>query len=100
MAKIIHANPNRAEQESKLFTLQEADKRRRSEYMRKLVKSPSFRRYVLAEILNDELKKAESVEALPTNGTVEQTGQFAIIQIAVTKKLRAIIDRIEAFSVE
>lgn len=100
MAKIIQANEARAEIEDKVIQAQESLKKRRKDYMRKLIASPSFRKFVVEEILNDELSRAESIHSLPTTGSVEQTGQFAIVQLAVAQKLRAIIARIEAFNVE
>lgn len=92
MVEILKANNALAKEEAiekeRLLQSEEERAKRHEEWKR----CRQFK-YVMA-IIDEEIAKANSIQSLPTGGTVEELGQFALISIAINKRLEAIKKRL------
>lgn len=93
MAKLITQDKTKAKEEAKRRKEREAEEKARDDYLVSLNKSKFFKKYVVDEIIDSEIKKAENIEVVP-DGNIEEMGKLLLIQKALVRKLKTIRSRI------
>lgn len=90
--KEIFYNPEKAEQEKKEKELQSLEIDKRVKYLESLNKQKNFQKYIIEEIIDEEIKKASNIAVRLENVLSASPEENQRIMIAQSSRLQAIQD--------
>lgn len=90
--KEIFYNPEKAEQEKKEKELQKLEIDKRVKYLESLNKQKNFQKYIIEEIIDEEIKKASNIAVRLENVLSASPEENQRIMIAQSSRLQAIQD--------
>lgn len=90
--KEIFYNPEKAEQEKKEKELQSLEIDKRVKYLESLNKQKNFQKYIIEEIIDEEIKKASNIAVRLENVLSATPEENQRIMIAQSSRLQAIQD--------
>lgn len=92
MAREVFYNPEKHKQEKKEIELKNIEVDKRVKYLEFLNKNRNFQKYVLEEIIDEEIKKASNIAVRLENVLSATPEENQRIMIAQSSRLQAILD--------